>query len=74
MTRYLLDTAPLAAVLQGRSGAISLVGPLVARHEAATSIAVCGEVLEYIKGVPASARYQPALLNLLLVVRHTAPA
>jgi predicted nucleic acid-binding protein len=48
--RYLLDTAPLAALIVGRSRAVRLIRPWLLRHEAATSIVVYGEVVEYLKG------------------------
>jgi len=50
MRRYLLDTSPLAALLLARPAAVSLITPWMERHEAATSILVYAEVVEYIKG------------------------
>jgi predicted nucleic acid-binding protein len=50
MRRYLLDTPVLAAALLGRAGATALLTPWITRGEAATSILVYGEVLEYIRG------------------------
>ena len=52
MRRYLLDTSPLAAYLLGRPRAVSLLDPWLTRHEAATSILVYAEVIEYLKGLP----------------------
>ncbi len=52
MRRYLLDTAPLAAYLLGRQRAVNLIDAWLDRHEAATSILVYGEVVEYLKGLP----------------------
>jgi predicted nucleic acid-binding protein len=52
MRRYLLDTSPLAAYLLGRPRAVSLIDPWLDRHEAATSILVYGEVIEYLKDLP----------------------
>lgn len=49
MRRYLLDTGPLAALLLNRPAAVSLLDPLLARGELATSIVVYGEVIEYLK-------------------------
>jgi predicted nucleic acid-binding protein len=46
--RYLLDTTPLAAYLLGRPAAISLIDPWLDNHEAATSILVYGEIIEYL--------------------------
>jgi tRNA(fMet)-specific endonuclease VapC len=50
MRRYLLDTSPLAALLLARPAAVALITPWMERHEAATSILVYAEVVEYIKG------------------------
>ena len=52
MRRYLLDTTPLLAYLQGRPEAVALVDPWLDPHEAATSILVYGEVSEYLTGRP----------------------
>jgi len=38
MRRYLLDTGPLGAYLQGRQAVVNLVAPWLRQHEAATSI------------------------------------
>ena len=46
MRRYLLDTGPLGAYLQGREAAVDLIVPWIRRSEAATSIVVYGEILE----------------------------
>jgi predicted nucleic acid-binding protein len=50
LRRYLLDTTPLAAYLFGRPQAVALVDPWLDRHQAATSILVYGEVIEYLMG------------------------
>lgn len=50
MKKYLLDTTPLAALLQGRVVAVSLLKPLLAADELATSMLVYGEVMEYLQG------------------------
>jgi predicted nucleic acid-binding protein len=50
MRKYLLDSTPMAAFLNNREAAISLIGPWIKAHEVATSILVYGEVVEYIKG------------------------
>jgi len=55
MRRYLLDTPVIAALLNNRPGAMSLAVPWIRAGEAATSVVVYGEVLEYIKP---SARYE----------------
>ena len=52
MKRYLLDTAPLAAYLQKKEPAVSLIRPLIEKHEVATSIVVYAEVTEYIRSHP----------------------
>ena len=52
MRRYLLDTAPLAAYLLGRAGAVATLDPWLDRREVATSLLVYGEVTEYLKGLP----------------------
>ncbi|RIK25231.1 MAG: hypothetical protein DCC55_40735 [Chloroflexi bacterium] len=65
MRRYLLDTAPLAALLNARPSAVSLITPWLTRHEAATSILVYGEVIEYIKGRSHFPRHRQALQTML---------
>lgn len=50
MRHYLLDTPALAAALLGRPGAKALVGSWILQGDAATSILVYGEVIEYIRG------------------------
>jgi predicted nucleic acid-binding protein len=49
MRRYLLDTSVLAALLYGRPGIVEITTPWIRQKEAATSILVYGEVVEYIK-------------------------
>jgi predicted nucleic acid-binding protein len=51
MRRYLLDTGPLGAYLQGWKPAVDLIVPWIRRAEAATSILVYGELIEYIKSL-----------------------
>jgi predicted nucleic acid-binding protein len=51
MRRYLLDTGPLRAYLQGRQPAVDLIVPWIRRGEAATSILVYGEIIEYLKSL-----------------------
>ena len=65
MRRYLIDTGLLAALLHARPSAVSLITPWITRDEAATSLLVCGEVIEYIKGLPDYPRHLLALRNLL---------
>lgn len=52
MKRYLLDTSLLAAYLHNREKAVILMGAWIQQDEAATSILVYGEVIEYLKGLP----------------------
>ena len=52
MRRYLIDTAPLAAYLLGRAGAVATLDPWLDRRELATSLLVYGEVTEYLQGLP----------------------
>ena len=52
MKRYLLDTSLLAAYLHNRKRAVSLLSSWVQHDEAATSMLVYGEVIEYLKGLP----------------------
>lgn len=49
MKRYLIDTTVLTAGLLNRQPAVELLTPWITRREAATSILVYGEVIEYIK-------------------------
>jgi hypothetical protein len=51
MRRYLLDTGPLGAYLQGREAAVDLIVPWIRRSEAATSILVYGQLIEYLKSL-----------------------
>jgi predicted nucleic acid-binding protein len=52
MRRYLLDTGPLAAYLQGRAAALSLISPWIQQREVATTLLSYAEVNEYIRGFP----------------------
>src|SRR5690348_3437092 len=52
MSRYLLDTGVLNAFLRGRPGAVALVDPWLAAGDAATSILVFGEIVEFLQGLP----------------------
>jgi predicted nucleic acid-binding protein len=66
--RYLLGTGPLAAYLQGRPRAVELIDPWLIRHEAAPSMLVYGEVMEYLMALPDFARRRDALRGLLMEV------
>jgi predicted nucleic acid-binding protein len=70
MRRYLLDTGPLGAYLQGRQAVVNLVGPWLRQHEAATSILAYAEVVEYLKGFPDFVSLHTQLRRLL---RHIYP-
>jgi predicted nucleic acid-binding protein len=70
MRRYLLDTGPLGAYLQGRQAVVNLVHPWLRQHEAATSILAYAEVVEYIKGFPDFLTLHTQLRRLL---RHIYP-
>ena len=50
MKRYLLDTSILTAGLLTRPGAVDLLASWIAAREAATSILVYGEIVEYVQG------------------------
>jgi len=52
MKRYLLDTSLLAAYLHNRTKAVTLMTSWIQHDEAATSMLVYGEVIEYLKGLP----------------------
>ncbi len=49
MKRYLLDTSILSAYLRGRPKVVALVEPWILNDEAATSILVYGEIIEYLR-------------------------
>jgi predicted nucleic acid-binding protein len=65
MRRYLLDSSVLAGYLNGRPSAVQLVSPWIASQEAATSVVVYGEVVEYIKGLPNFPQRHATLLEIL---------
>lgn len=50
MIRYLLDTTPLTALLFGRPRAVQRIQPWITQREAATSVIVYGEIIEYLQG------------------------
>jgi predicted nucleic acid-binding protein len=68
--RYLLDTAPIAALLRNRPAAVTLISPWLVHHEAATSIIVYAEVVEYIKSFP---DFQRRRTDLQILLREIAP-
>jgi predicted nucleic acid-binding protein len=65
MRQYLLDSAPLAGYLHGRASFVDLLIPLIREHQAATSILVYAEVIEYLKGLPDFPRRRQQLHILL---------
>src|SRR3954451_16943462 len=65
MRRYLLDTPLVSALLNNRPGTVSLVQPWIAANEAATSVLVYGEVIEYIKPTQRYSAHYSVLRNLL---------
>jgi predicted nucleic acid-binding protein len=70
LRRYLLDTTPLAAYLFGRPHAVALVGPWLDSHEAATSILVYGEIIEYLMG---RSRFPDRQTQLRQLLREITP-
>jgi len=69
MRRYLLDTAPVGAFLLGRPGALGLLSTWLTDHEAATSLVVYGEVIEFFKALPDFPRHRAALRTFMREVR-----
>jgi predicted nucleic acid-binding protein len=65
MRRYLLDTAPLSALLLARPAAVDLITPWMQHHKVATSILAYAEVVEYLKDFSDAARRQSQLRTLL---------
>src|SRR5260370_24657173 len=65
MKRHLLDTGPLAAYLQEKEPAVTLIRPLIEKHEVATSIIVYAEVTEYSRSDPKFAERRFELRQLL---------
>ena len=64
--KYLLDSAPLAAYIRGRKGAVARLDALIRAQDAATSILNYGEVIEGLHWFPALyAQYQGVLRGLL---------
>ena len=65
MKKYLLHTSVLAALLNKRPGTLLLVKPWIAANEAATSLLVYGEVIEYLKPKPRYKNRHQAIKKLL---------
>jgi predicted nucleic acid-binding protein len=70
VNRYLIDSGPLAAYLNERPAAVSSIQPWVQASEAATSMLVYGEVVEYIKSL---SDYPGRLAQLRRVMREILP-
>jgi predicted nucleic acid-binding protein len=68
MRRYLVDTTPLAALLNGLPPATARLTPLLTAAALGTSIMVYGEVVESFKRYPDFARRHTALRRMLRVV------
>jgi predicted nucleic acid-binding protein len=69
MRENLIDTGPLAGYLLGRQWALEAIDPLLNNHEAATSILVYGEVIEYLKALPDYALRRNQLRRQLQEIR-----
>jgi tRNA(fMet)-specific endonuclease VapC len=69
VSRYLLDTTPLAAYLFGRPQAVARIGPWVVQRDAATSVLVYAEIIEHVQGRADFPRHRLALRRLLREVR-----
>lgn len=65
MSAYLLDNGVLVAYLKGRAGALRLIRPWIETGEAATSLIVYGEAIEYIKSDEEYIRRRAELRDLL---------
>ncbi len=68
MKRYLLDSGPVAAFLQGRKAVVDIITPWIIRREVATSILVYAEVTEYLKSLSDFSRRHNELRQLLTEV------
>jgi predicted nucleic acid-binding protein len=62
---YLLDTGVLNAYLRGRAGAVALVDPWVVQGQAATSVLVYGEIVEFLQGLADGDRREAELREVL---------
>lgn len=70
MTGYLLDTTPLAGLINNRPSLVALIRPWLLAHEAATSILVYGEVIESLQG---RSRYAERRSQLLVLLDEVTP-
>ena len=69
MRRYLLDSGVLTAYLRGRGSIAPLAQPWIDASEAATSVVVYGEVIEYFKSLSDFPKRRALLRALLQRVR-----
>lgn len=69
MRGYLLDSTPLAALLNERPATVSLVTPWIKGGEAGTSVLSYAEVVEYIASRVDAAKRKIALRQLLRGVK-----
>ena len=60
-----VDSAPLAGYLHGRKPFVELITPLIQHRQAATSIMVYAEVIEYLQGLPDFTHRKKQLVVLL---------
>jgi predicted nucleic acid-binding protein len=65
MRRYLLDSTPLAAYMNGRPHALARIDPWIRAGEAATSVLVYAEVVEYLRMRPDFERHRDDLREAL---------
>lgn len=68
MIQYLLDSGPLAALLQRREPAVEYFAVWLEQEELATSILIYGEIIEYIATRPDRARHELDLRRLMFSV------
>jgi predicted nucleic acid-binding protein len=62
---YLLDTGVLNAYLRGRTGAVALVEPWIAKGQATTSVLAYGEIVEFLQGLTDYVRREAELREVL---------
>jgi predicted nucleic acid-binding protein len=63
--KYLLDTGPLTAYLLGRPGAVARFDSFIRAGDAATSVLVYAEAIEYFAALPHYQQLQEALRGIL---------
>ena len=69
MRRYLLDSTLLAALLNERVAAVTLIRPWIEQQEVATSLLSYAEVMEYVAGRADAEARKESLRRLLRGVR-----